>query len=240
MSNFSARNDAWISGSLVSAFAAPPPPTDVRASRFKAVCPYLKRTFDVIAAITLLLLLFPLLSLLALAIRLEGGPALYSHTRVGRNDKPFGCLKYRTMVCNADQLLSAHLAANPLAAVEWSAQRKLTRDPRITGLGAVLRQTSLDELPQLLNVLRGEMSLIGPRPVVREELEQHYGAAGRTAYSATRPGITGLWQISGRSDTSYRERVALDIAYVESWSLLLDMKILALTVPAVLARRGAV
>jgi lipopolysaccharide/colanic/teichoic acid biosynthesis glycosyltransferase len=116
----------------------------------------------------------------------------------------------------------------------------LARDPRVTRLGAILRKTSLDELPQLVNVLRGEMSLVGPRPVVREELEQHYGPLGRTVYSAMRPGITGLWQISGRSDTTYRERVTLDIAYGSSWSLLLDLKIVLRTVPAVLARRGAV
>jgi exopolysaccharide production protein ExoY len=136
--------------------------------------------------------------------------------------------------------LAHHLAVNPLAAAEWAAQRKLANDPRITRLGALLRKTSIDELPQLLNVLRGQMSLVGPRPVVHEELEQHYGPAGRTAYAAARPGITGLWQISGRSGTSYHERVTLDITYVHTWSLLLDLKILVLTVPAVLTRRGAV
>jgi exopolysaccharide production protein ExoY len=144
------------------------------------------------------------------------------------------------MALKADLLLACHLEANPLAAIEWAAQRKLARDPRVTRLGALLRSTSLDELPQLVNVLRGHMSLIGPRPVVQEELEQHYGAAGRAAYAATRPGITGLWQISGRSGTTYDERVKLDIAYVTGWSMLLDMKILLRTIPAVLARRGAV
>jgi len=237
---FSARKDTWIPNRLDNVFAAPRPQTDVRASHCKSVCPGLKRIFDIVSAIILLLLLFPILLLLALAIRLEGGPALYRHTRVGRNHKPFGCLKYRTMVSDADQRLAEHLAASPFAAMEWSARRKLTCDPRITRLGALLRRTSLDELPQLLNVLRGQMSLIGPRPVVQEELDQHYGPAGRIAYSATRPGITGLWQISGRSGTSYSERVALDITYVKNWSLFLDMKILVLTVPAVLSRRGAV
>jgi lipopolysaccharide/colanic/teichoic acid biosynthesis glycosyltransferase len=188
----------------------------------------------------LLLILSPVLLLLALAVRLDGGPALYRHTRVGINGRPFGCLKYRTMADGADRLLASHLAANPIAAAEWAAQRKLTNDPRITRLGALLRKTSLDELPQLLNVLRGQMSLVGPRPVVHEELVQHYGVAGRIAYATARPGITGLWQISGRSDTSYMERVTLDITYVHTWSLLLDLKILLLTVPAVLARRGAI
>jgi lipopolysaccharide/colanic/teichoic acid biosynthesis glycosyltransferase len=240
MSIFSTRNDASAPDRAGSVFTPPRWQTGIRASRRQSVCPSLKRVFDIVGAVILLMLLFPLLSLLALAIRLEGGPALYRHIRVGRGDKPFGCLKYRTMVSNADQRLADHLAANPFAAMEWSVRRKLKCDPRITRLGALLRQTSLDELPQLLNVLRGQMSLIGPRPVVQEELDQHYGQAGRIAYSATRPGITGLWQISGRSGTSYSERVALDIAYVQTWSLLLDVKILVLTVPAVLARRGAV
>ncbi|MDB5396945.1 MAG: exoY [Rhodospirillales bacterium] len=239
MSIFSTRDDAWTPSQLDSALTTPRPQPGVGASRFTSVLPGLKRAFDLVGAVILLLLLLPLLSLLALAIRLEGGPALYSHIRVGRNGKPFGCLKYRTMVPNADQLLASYFAANPLAAIEWSTRRKLTCDPRVTRLGALMRATSLDELPQLLNVLRGQMSLIGPRPVVQEELDQHYGPAGRSAYLAVRPGITGLWQISGRSNTSYSERVALDIAYVKSWSLLLDVKILVLTVPAVLVRRGA-
>jgi exopolysaccharide production protein ExoY len=164
---------------------------------------------------------------------------LYRHTRIGLNARPFHCLKFRTMAEGADQLLARHLADNPQAAAEWAAQRKLANDPRITRLGNLLRKTSLDELPQLLNVLRGQMSLVGPRPVVHDELEEHYGADGRTAYAAARPGITGLWQISGRSGTTYKERVTLDIAYVHTWSLLLDIKILLRTVPAVLARRGA-
>jgi exopolysaccharide production protein ExoY len=211
-----------------------------RESPVKPIGHALKRAFDVVGAAMLVLLLSPLLPLLALAVRLDGGPALYRHIRVGFNDRPFGCLKYRTMAIDADQLMVSHLAANPVAAIEWAARRKLAHDPRVTRLGALLRATSLDELPQLLNVLRGQMSLIGPRPVVREELEQHYSAVGRIAYAATRPGITGLWQISGRSGTTYNERVTLDIAYVSTWSLALDLKILLRTIPAVLARRGAV
>ena len=199
----------------------------------------LKRGLDLIASAILLLLLAPLLPLLALVVRLDGGPAFYRHMRVGCNDLPFGCLKFRTMAASADKMLAQHLAADPVAAAEWAANRKLTKDPRITRVGAILRSTSLDELPQLINVLRGDMSLVGPRPVVQEELEQHYGVAGRVAYATTRPGITGLWQISGRNETGYDERVQLDIAYATTRSFLLDLKILLHTVPAVLSRRGA-
>lgn len=199
----------------------------------------LKRSFDVAGAAILLLLLSPVFLILALAVRLDGGPTLYRHMRVGFNDRIFACLKFRTMAVGAEQRLSAYLAANPVAARQWQERRKLAHDPRVTRLGKILRATSLDELPQLLNVLRGDMSLIGPRPVVREELEQHYGPAGRLAYAATRPGITGLWQISGRSNTTYNERVTLDITYVSTWSLRLDLMILLRTLPAVLVRRGA-
>lgn len=200
----------------------------------------LKRGFDIAGAAMLLLILLPLLPFLALAVRMDGGPALYRHSRVGLNGRTFNCLKYRTMVVGADQMLANHLAKDPLASAEWAATRKLKHDPRITRIGRVMRAASLDELPQLLNVLRGEMSLVGPRPVVHEELEKHYGVTGRNAYAATKPGITGLWQVSGRSGTSYEDRVSLDITYARTWSLFLDMKILLRTVPAVLARRGAV
>jgi lipopolysaccharide/colanic/teichoic acid biosynthesis glycosyltransferase len=200
----------------------------------------MKRLFDVIVSVSLLLVLSPLLLLLGLAVAADGGPAMFRHHRVGRAGRAFGCLKFRSMSVTAEQDLVAHLAANPAAAAEWAAQRKLQHDPRITRLGAVLRATSFDELPQLLNVLRGEMSLIGPRPVVYEELEEYYCAIGRRAYAATPPGITGLWQVSGRSGTSYAERVRLDIAYVNGWSLRQDMLILLRTIPAVLRRKGAV
>ncbi|WP_198374083.1 sugar transferase [Neoroseomonas rubea] len=199
----------------------------------------LKRGSDIAGAMTLLFILLPPLLILIFVVRLDGGPAFYRHTRVGLGGRPFRCVKFRTMVTAADQLLASHLATDAEAAREWSARRKLADDPRVTRIGKLLRATSLDELPQLLNVLRGEMSLVGPRPVVPEELQQHYGIQGETAYLATRPGITGLWQISGRSDTTYQQRVALDIRYVTEWSLLLDAMILLRTIPAVLARRGA-
>ena len=237
-----ARNMSETSSNLVPGFSVPATwlRSELAVSRSQPVGLAMKRAFDIVGAFMLLLLLSPLLPLLALAVRLDGGKALYGHTRVGFNGQAFKCLKYRTMVTGAEQLLAHHLATNPLAAIEWAAQRKLTNDPRVTRLGAIMRKTSLDELPQLLNVLLGHMSLIGPRPVVRDELEQHYGMVGRAAYAASRPGITGLWQISGRSDTTYTERVKFDVEYVATWSFGLDIKILLLTVPAVLARRGAV
>jgi lipopolysaccharide/colanic/teichoic acid biosynthesis glycosyltransferase len=199
-----------------------------------------KRVFDVCAACLLLLLLAPVFLALAIAVKSDGGPAFFRHGRIGINNQPFNCLKFRSMSVTAPQDLAAYLALNPLAALEWARTRKLQQDPRVTWLGTFLRATSLDELPQLLNVLRGEMSLIGPRPVVREELDEHYCPHGRRAYAATRPGITGLWQVSGRSDTSYQQRVQLDIAYVTSWSFGQDIKILLRTIPAVLVRKGAV
>lgn len=199
-----------------------------------------KRAFDIIIALMMLILLSPLFLIISIAVGVDGGPAVFRHQRVGRRNSAFGCLKFRSMSVTAEQDLAAHLAADPAAAAEWGSQRKLQRDPRITRLGGVLRATSLDELPQLVNVLRGEMSLIGPRPVVREELEQHYCISGQRAYAATPPGITGLWQVSGRSSTSYAERVQLDIAYVNDWSLRQDMMILLRTIPAVLRRKGAI
>lgn len=176
---------------------------------------------------------------IAFLIRRDGGPALFRHPRVGLGGVTFSCFKFRSMVIDADARLARLLASDPVAAAEWETRRKLPRDPRITRIGAFLRRTSLDELPQLLNVLRGEMSLVGPRPVVREELDQHYGPATE-AYCRTRPGLTGLWQVSGRSDTTYAERVQLDTRYVNEWSLALDLWILLRTIPAVLQRRGAV
>lgn len=212
---------------------------DVLQSHASLLSLALKRCVDLILSAILLLFLAPLLPVLALVVRLDGGPAFYRHTRVGCDNLPFGCLKFRTMAASADKMLAQHLAANPVAAAEWASNRKLTKDPRITRVGAILRSTSLDELPQLINVMRGEMSLVGPRPVVQEELEEHYGVAGRSAYAAVRPGITGLWQVSGRNGTSYQERVRMDVDYAATRSFLLDLKILLRTIPAVLSRRGA-
>ena len=197
-----------------------------------------KRTLDTGVALTALCLLLPLLLFIALLIWASDGHApIFRHRRLGRNGRPFGCLKFRSMIANGDAVLAAHLAAHPEARAEWEATHKLTRDPRVTTLGQVLRKTSLDELPQLWNVLRGEMSLVGPRPIVQGEVVR-YGTAFTLCFSVP-PGVTGLWQVSGRSDTSYAERVALDLDYASRWSLRRDIAIMLRTVPAVLAQRGS-
>jgi Undecaprenyl-phosphate galactose phosphotransferase WbaP len=200
--------------------------------------PALKRAMDILGAGTLLLLAAPAFLLLALLIRADGGSAFYAHERVGRGGRRFGCLKFRSMVVDSQARLAALLAADPEARAEWEATRKLKDDPRVTRTGRFLRATSLDELPQLLNVLRGEMSLVGPRPVVAAELAAHYGAAAEY-YLSVRPGITGLWQISGRSETSYDTRVALDTQYATNPSIWTDLRILLRTPVVVLSRRGA-
>lgn len=190
--------------------------------------------------ITALALIFvaPLLAVIALLVRLgDDGPVFYRQERIGRGGQPFNCLKFRTMAVDAEQRLQQLLAHDPQAAAAWSLDHKLKDDPRITPIGAFLRRSSLDELPQLLNVLRGDMSLVGPRPIVASEAAR-YGIHFRH-YCAVRPGLTGLWQVSGRNDVSYRERVVMDVAYVRGRCIRLDMKILAATLPAVLTRRGS-
>ncbi len=197
-----------------------------------------KRIFDCVYSIAGLIFLAPLILMIAVAIKIiSPGPVLYAHTRIGFGGKPFKCWKFRTMVVNGDEVLEAHLNANPADRYQWETTRKLRHDPRVTRLGRVLREYSIDELPQLINVFRGEMSFVGPRPVVADELLR-YGPKAEL-YLATRPGITGLWQVSGRSDTGYDERVALDACYVERWSLATDIVILARTVPAVVGARGS-
>jgi Undecaprenyl-phosphate galactose phosphotransferase WbaP len=216
-----------------------PPPLAIRGrSRPAGPQAALKRSLDMLGAGLILLLCLPVFGILALLIRADGGPALYAHERVGLGGRRFGCLKFRSMVTDSAGRLAALLEADPEARAEWEATRKLKDDPRVTRIGAFLRATSLDELPQLINVLRGEMSLVGPRPVVAAELAEHYGAAAEH-YLSVRPGITGLWQISGRSDTSYGERVALDVDYASNLSVWADLRILLRTPLAVLSRRGA-
>jgi Undecaprenyl-phosphate galactose phosphotransferase WbaP len=196
-----------------------------------------KRFFDYVVAALLLLLLAPLLALIVILLAREGGAVFFSHRRIGRGRQAFDCLKFRTMLPDAERRLQELLASDAEAKAEWDKEFKLKNDPRITRLGNFLRKTSLDELPQLWNVVRGEMSLVGPRPVVEEELER-YGSAV-TDYLSVRPGLTGLWQVSGRNRTTYAERVALDSRYVRNWSLGLDLFILLKTVWVVLSRDGA-
>jgi exopolysaccharide production protein ExoY len=193
----------------------------------------LKRCLDVIVAGTSLLLLMPLVLMIALLILISmGRPVFYAHQRVGFQRRSFGCHKFRSMVRDPDLALARHLSGNPEAQREWSETQKLRNDPRVTFVGRMLRKSSLDELPQLLNVLRGEMSCVGPRPVIPDELDR-YGAKA-ALYLSTRPGMTGLWQVSGRSSVDYATRVALDETYVRSWSLWLDLKILFRTIFVIL------
>jgi exopolysaccharide production protein ExoY len=191
-----------------------------------------------LAALLILLALSPLMLLVAwLTWRRDGAPIFFAHYRVGRGGKLFRCLKFRTMYREAEQMLADLLRDSAEARAEWQRDQKLTNDPRITPVGHFLRRTSLDELPQLFNVLRGEMVLVGPRPITVAELTR-YGRV-RWHYLSVRPGITGLWQVSGRNDTSYEERVALDRSYVEQRTLWLDLQILFRTVGVVLSRDGA-
>ena len=196
-----------------------------------------KRLFDVLIASLLLMVLWPLLLGLTLWVRQDGGPALYGHPRVGRNGRLFKCLKFRSMRIDSAEVLQHLLATDLAAQAEWGRDFKLRNDPRITTAGRFLRKSSLDELPQLFNVLKGEMSLVGPRPIVQEELAR-YGS-GADYYLSVLPGITGLWQVSGRNDTTYAERVSLDAWYAQNWSLWYDLAILLKTVKVVVTRDGA-
>jgi exopolysaccharide production protein ExoY len=198
----------------------------------------LKRSVDIVLSVFGIVLLAPLLIICFAVTRLSSpGPALFRHRRVGFNGKHFDCLKFRTMVTDAPERLRRLLESDRLAAAEWEANRKLRDDPRITVIGAILRKSSLDELPQLFNVLKGDMSIVGPRPVTDEELERYASSVG--AYLSCRPGITGLWQVSGRSRTTYNKRVACDAFYARNWSMTLDAKIIVVTLPSLLATDNA-
>ncbi|ASJ70995.1 undecaprenyl-phosphate galactose phosphotransferase WbaP [Granulosicoccus antarcticus] len=196
----------------------------------------IKRTFDLLISSALIVVLSPLLLFLYMKLRREGGSAVFAHSRIGRHGRSFDCLKFRSMVVNANEVLAELLASNEDARREWNRDFKLRNDPRITPLGRFLRKSNLDELPQLFNVLKGDMSLVGPRPIVHEEVDR-YGDKF-AYYKATRPGMTGLWQTSGRNDLSYAERVDLDVRYVRNWSLWQDIVALLRTFPLFVKRKG--
>ena len=198
----------------------------------------IKRIFDLTLTIIGGTLLLPVFAFIAIIIKLDSpGPVFFAHERIGKNGQLFPCFKFRTMCENADVQLRTYLRQNPEARKEWNAEFKLKNDPRITRVGKVLRRTSLDELPQIWNVVRGEMSLVGPRPIVREEISK-YGNYINDFYSV-HPGITGMWQVNGRSDTTYEQRVQMDSWYVRNWSVWLDIMLLWKTFGAVTARKGA-
>jgi len=196
-----------------------------------------KRALDCIGSLLLIIVLSPILIVIAYLIHRDGGPSFYNQERVGYGGKTFKCLKFRSMVENSKQRLEEVLASCPEARAEWEKDFKLKNDPRITSIGSFLRKTSLDELPQLFNVLKGDMSLVGPRPIVEDELRRYGSLTGK--YLSTRPGMTGLWQVSGRNDTTYRERVSLDCYYVDNWKLHTDLFLLVKTLTVVFHGRGA-
>jgi Undecaprenyl-phosphate galactose phosphotransferase WbaP len=197
-----------------------------------------KRAIDLLFCFALLPLVLPLVAVIALLIAVESGfPVFYSQKRLGQDGRTFHIWKFRTMVRNAAQVLERSLAANPELKKEWAENQKLRNDPRITRIGKVLRKASLDELPQLWNVLKGEMSLVGPRPIVHEEIAKYKEAY--PLYTKTIPGLTGLWQVSGRNHTTYAERITYDSYYVRNWSFWMDIYLLARTVTVVLTGHGA-
>ena len=207
-------------------------------ARSRPGAPWTWRAFDLAVASAALFFLGPLMLMVATVVALERkGPVLFRHARIGKGGAPFQVFKFRSMAIDGDCILAEHLRREPAAAAEWAQNHKLRVDPRVSVLGRVLRQTSLDELPQLFNVLKGEMSIVGPRPIVAAEIPRY----GRMFifYCAVPPGITGIWQVSGRSNISYRRRVAMDALYSRRKSVLLDLRLICATVPAVLTRRGS-
>jgi len=212
--------------------------TDHQAERPRAA---VKRVLDILGCLSIILFISPVLLALVIGLWVSGdGPVFFSQKRIGRGGAAFSCLKFRTMCVNADRVLADLLERDPARKAEWIRMGKLADDPRVSKVGRVLRATSLDELPQLWNVLRGDMSLVGPRPVTSRELDGPYTTyGGRQDYLSVRPGITGLWQVSGRSNVSYENRVAMDMAYVRDGSMLKDARILLRTVSVVLRSDGA-
>lgn len=197
-----------------------------------------KRLFDIFFSLSILTFVAPLMLLITLLIRCTSkGRAVYSHTRVGRGGKSFACYKFRTMYVDAEERLQ-EILKDPLKQQEWKEKRKLANDPRISPVGAFLRKTSLDELPQFFNVLKGDLSVVGPRPVMQDELKEHFGLSASKVLSM-RPGITGIWQVSGRSDTSYQRRVTMDEVYIDTCSFMLDLKLILKTIPKMIFTKGA-
>ncbi|MGB3472820.1 MAG: sugar transferase [Erythrobacter sp.] len=214
------------------------PPQVLQRGVFVAANPFSVRAMDVLGAIILIVLFAPVMVVITLSIFIANpGPILFRQQRIGRNGQTFNCLKFRTMATDAEARLEHLLASDPEARAQWRQDHKLRDDPRIVGIGSFLRKSSLDELPQLFNVLAGEMSLVGPRPIVAAEIDKY----GRyfEHYCRVRPGMTGLWQISGRNNVSYRKRVAFDVVYVKRGQIGHNIQILLLTLPRVLSAKGS-
>lgn len=204
---------------------------------FSPLAKLVKRLMDIVGSIMALLLLSPLFLILFFLVRKDGGPVFFGHKRVGKDGKLFKCWKFRTMKVNAEKELKMLLSKDAKAQEQWKTHRKLTDDPRITSIGKWLRELSIDEFPQFWNVLKGEMSLVGPRPIQKDELV--YYASKKASYTSVKPGVTGLWQVSGRSEIGYKQRVHFDLWYIENWSLWHDIVILIKTVGVLIKRVGA-
>ena len=200
---------------------------------------FTKRTFDIVFSLIVIALPLPLFLCIGLLIAITSkGKIIYGHKRMGRGGTPFYCYKFRTMYADADARLKELLKTDPAIRAEWESSFKLKNDPRITPLGKFLRKTSLDEFPQFWNVIKGDLSVVGPRPVVEDEMVKYFNKRAAIVLSI-RPGLTGLWQVSGRSNVSYEERIRLDEEYVKTQSFWLDLKLIAKTLPAILSSRGA-
>nr|WP_211336771.1 sugar transferase [Rhodovulum robiginosum] len=200
--------------------------------------PLKKQLFDRAFAALALLFFLPFFILITVSLIIsDGRPVFFAQERIGRNGRPFRCFKFRTMVRDAEERLEELLRTDPVARQEWNMSRKLTNDPRVSCVGEILRKTSLDELPQFFNVLRGDMSVVGPRPILMEETV-YYGRNFQD-YMSVKPGVTGAWQVSGRSNTTFEERVAMDVDYVRNWTFLRDLQIVLRTVSVVLKQDGA-
>jgi len=199
----------------------------------------MKRVFDVFFSIFAIIITLPITIPIAIIIKLtDGGSIIYGHERVGKDGKKFKVLKFRSMYMDADKKLKEILENDPKAKEEWEKTFKLKNDPRITPIGKFLRKTSLDELPQFINVLKGEMSVVGPRPVVEEELKKYYKDKAEL-YKSVKPGVTGYWQVEGRSDTDYEERIKMDEYYIKNRSFLMDLKIILKTIKVMITGKGA-
>ena len=200
--------------------------------------PFRKLLFDKVFALCALALILPLLlAIICILWATSGRPIFFSHTRLGKDGKPFNCLKFRTMIPDSEARLEYVLANDPVAREEWNTHHKLSRDPRVSPFGRFLRQSSLDELPQFWNVLRGDMSVVGPRPISVSEVADYAGDF--PTYAAVRPGITGVWQTSGRSNASFSERVKMDVEYIRNWNLRRDIKLTWRTLSVIVSTDGA-
>lgn len=199
---------------------------------------FVKRLIDIIFSFVAIILLLPLFFVIYILISLDGGNVLFGNKRVGREGRKFSCLKFRTMFPNSEKILHEFLESDAEANSIWQTHRKIKNDPRITNIGIFLRKSSLDELPQLINVLKGEMSIVGPRPILPEEIK-FFDAQQLKSYYSVKPGITGLWQVSGRNNISFKGRVDLDTKYINNWSIRNDIAIMLKTVAVVIKRKGA-